>query len=321
MKEESGYIQKYKASWDSLEKYIDKIKRKGYASLAPEELKDYLHLLKRTSHHLAYARTHYPNSDLCRYLNELCIRANNHLYAVKKSGWQVIWEYLSYGFAVRVKQYYKYVLFSIGLFAIGIILSSIMVLQNEQYAAYFLPQDFLNMDHGNIKQSGWNQEMFTILSSTVMANNIFVTIKSFAGGITGALYTIRILIINGGVLGALSTLVAINSTDMTGYWSLILPHGFLELTAIFIGGASGLMMGKALWLPGGYTRKDALIKAAKEAVTLMPGAILMLIIAGLIEGFFTPAKIDPWIKLVFAGCTLILMVLYFLWPRKKAKTK
>jgi uncharacterized membrane protein SpoIIM required for sporulation len=92
---------------------------------------------------------------------------------------------------------------------------------------------------------------------------------------------------------------------------LILPHGIIELTAIFISGAAGLIIAKHLLLPGQYSRKDSLIAGTKQAVSLLAGVVILLIIAGLIEGFFTPLNISPISKLSFAALTAILLAAYY----------
>ena len=121
------------------------------------------------------------------------------------------------------------------------------------------------------------------------------------------------LFLNGALLGALTALVYLRGNPLT-YWSLILPHGIIELTAIFISGAAGLLIAKHIILPGRYSRKDALIAGAKQAVSLMSGVVIMLVIAGLIEGFFTPRAVGAEMKLIFAGATGLSIISYLLLP-------
>ena len=122
--------------------------------------------------------------------------------------------------------------------------------------------------------------------------------------------TLYILFFNGCILGALTGLVFKNG-DLIKYASLILPHGILELTAIFIAGGAGLLLGKGLLIPGKYKRLDSVVKNAKEGVRLLLGALIFLVIAALIEGFFTPLPISTSVKLMFSGCTFLGILFYF----------
>lgn len=317
MAREEIYVSQYRPQWEQLEEYIKKIEKKGYSNLSAEELKDYLNLMKRVSHHLAYSRTHFSGSPLCQYLNDLTVRANNHLYVVKKSNFKGIITYFTTGFAQRLKENKNYIIVAFLIFMAGFILSYILVFNDVQNAGFFLPEEYIQAADMDISESAWQEEQFFFLSSFVTINNIGVAIKAFVFSVTAGVFTIYVLFLNGALLGALTSLVAQNSSNILNYLSLILPHGIIELSAIFISGGAGLRVGKSLLIPGQYKRKDAFIKNAKEAVMLMPGVFLMLIMAGLIEGFLTPAKIPMSVKLTFAAGTAIAMLLYMIIRRKE----
>jgi uncharacterized membrane protein SpoIIM required for sporulation len=91
---------------------------------------------------------------------------------------------------------------------------------------------------------------------------------------------------------------------------VILPHGILELTAISIAGGAGFLLAKALFAPGALLRSDALRLAGKEAVLLLCGVAMMLVVAGTIEGFITPLPFPAYSKLAFAMLTAIGLVAY-----------
>jgi uncharacterized membrane protein SpoIIM required for sporulation len=89
-------------------------------------------------------------------------------------------------------------------------------------------------------------------------------------------------------------------------------HGVIELTCIFIAGGAGLLVGTALIMPGDLTRADALKTRGMEAVRLMLGVACLLVIAGIIEGFISPAPINPRIKYSVAAVTGIALYSYLL---------
>ncbi len=155
-----------------------------------------------------------------------------------------------------------------------------------------------------------------IASSNLMINNISVSFKAVAGGITGGIFTVYIMALNGILIGAVATLVAQHNLAYP-FWAFVLPHGSLELPAIFFAGGAGLLIGKAILFPGKYRRLDALKYYGDRAAKLVFGVVVMLIFAGIIEGFFSPNPAFPdAIKYIFGTGLFGCLVLYCLRQRE-----
>ena len=135
----------------------------------------------------------------------------------------------------------------------------------------------------------------SVMSASIMTNNIQVGILAFAGGVTFGLLTVYVLIYNGILVGALAGLFWHHGKSYE-FWAYIVPHGMIELTAIFIAGGAGLLMGYKLFVPGQFSRGYQLKTQAKRSVQLLIGTIPLFVIAGLIEGFITPAAIPLGVK-------------------------
>jgi uncharacterized membrane protein SpoIIM required for sporulation len=117
-----------------------------------------------------------------------------------------------------------------------------------------------------------------------------------------------LLVYQGRMLGTLSGLVW-NGGYFLGFYSLILTHGVLELSAICIAAGGGLRLGWALIAPGRLARRDAFRAASGDAIGLLAGACLMLVVAGLIESFVTPHFPAP-VRWSVAAISGLLMVAY-----------
>jgi uncharacterized membrane protein SpoIIM required for sporulation len=117
------------------------------------------------------------------------------------------------------------------------------------------------------------------------------------------------LVLNAFNVGVAGGLMAAN--DRTGlFFGLILPHGLLELTAVFVAFGLGLRLGWTLIDPGPRTRGRAL---AEEGRTLVAGALglaLVLFVSGLIEGFVTPSGLPTWARV---GIGIVAELLFFAW--------
>ena len=148
-----------------------------------------------------------------------------------------------------------------------------------------------------------------LASSSITINNLSVSFGAIAGGITAGLYTIYIMAFNGLSIGAIAALVGKNNLAYP-FWAFVFPHGSLELPAIFLAGGAGLLIGKAMIFRK-YRRIDALKLNSTKAAQLLFGIIPMLIIAGTIEGFFSPSPIVPNpIKYLVGTSLFCLLVLY-----------
>lgn len=308
---EQQFISVNSNTWRKLEELSSIISKKGIKSLPSKDVKRFLHIFRESSHHLAYARTHFPNSKTVTYLNSLVGKCHSQVYAVQKSSPFSALKYIGYGFPNVLKKYRSYILASFGFFFAGFLVSLLLVLVNSDNASFFFNERLIeNVKSNTLGNGSWNNPLE---ASNIMTNNISVSLRAFIFGITLGIGTIYILFINGAILGALTALVY-QYNDPVRYWSLILPHGVIELTAIFISGAAGLMIGKSMLIPKEHTRFHSLIKGSKNALSMVWGIILMLVIAGIIEGFFTPSKVSEAGKLLFAAMTGVLLIIYFAIP-------
>ena len=158
----------------------------------------------------------------------------------------------------------------------------------------------------------WTHSVVTIkplASSGIMTNNLSVAFSTFALGITAGIGTIWMLAVNGvliGVIGA-ATWKAGMALQL---WSFVAPHGVLELPAIFISGGAGLEIARGLLFPGFLPRRQSLAQAGGRGARLLLGTIPMLVVAGVIEGFFSPSAAPVAMKFILAGALFAALLAY-----------
>src|SRR6185436_1952391 len=145
-------------------------------------------------------------------------------------------------------------------------------------------------------------------------------IYTFAFGALLGIGTIFYLAFNGANIASVLAL-----TYRAGFGNDLLTfmvgHGVIELSCIFMAGGAGLLIGSALLMPGDLSRADALKSRGKEAVRLMMGVAVLLVVAGIIEGFISPAPIPAAIKYGIAAITGIALYLYLLLAGREAETE
>src|SRR5439155_20820616 len=138
-----------------------------------------------------------------------------------------------------------------------------------------------------------------------------VTFYAFAFGAMLGVGTLFYMAFNGANIASVIAL-----THKAGFardlLTFMVGHGVIELSCIFIAGGAGLLIGSAMIMPGDLSRADALKTRGMEAVRLMLGVAILLVIAGIIEGFISPAPINPRIKFIIAGVTGMALYSYLL---------
>ncbi len=164
----------------------------------------------------------------------------------------------------------------------------------------------------------WLPEDFRpIASSLIMINNIQVSFFAFSTGILLGLGTIFVLVYNGFLLGAIAAGVTPTSAGLH-FWAFVAPHGVIELPAIIISGAAGMLLGLALVDPGEHSRLDAIRLAGRQAAVMMLGVIAFLAAAGLVEGLFSPSLAPPAVKFAAAAVLAVAFWSYLLLPGREA---
>ncbi|MBW3594890.1 MAG: stage II sporulation protein M [Actinobacteria bacterium] len=151
-----------------------------------------------------------------------------------------------------------------------------------------VPEEFRGATNPRGGDLGFSVPQQAEFASAVFTNNIRVTFLAFAGGIAVGLGTAFTLIYNGSFIGAVGGL-AFASGHGSLFMELVTAHGVLELSCIVVAAAAGLRMGLAIVLPGPRTRGQALVDEARQAVAIVLGTAPWLVLAGLVEGFITPA--------------------------------
>ena len=309
---EPQFITKNETQWNQLEAFNRTLQRKGMRTLSRIEVRAFGKAFRATGYHLSYAQTHFPNGTSLPYLTHIVGIAHNHYYVREQGSFSAVANYFLRHFPAVTRRFWRYSLLSSTFFMAGMAFAYAYVAYDVSNFEQIFPWEFAVGDIGD-GEVIWD---YSLMSAIIMTNNIRVAIMALAFGITAGIGTAWILFYNGMIVGALASYVAATGSlnDILIFWSLILPHGVPELTAIFISGACGLMIGRAILIPGSYTRRDSIIKWGKAAMDLVPGIIVLLILAALIEGFFTPLGISPYFKLGFALLVFVGLRLYFAKP-------
>lgn len=272
-------------------------------------------LYRRTASDLQYARLRGADDALIDYLNDLVLRAHGTLYAERGPGSSRLIQFIMGGFPRLLCRKRLYVLAAALMVLLGAVVAGVMVAVEPANLRIVVPGQFADNDQyyaEREKNPAYDapNEAKPAFAAGLMTHNIQVAILAFAAGTLGGFPSLYVLFQNGMPLGGLAMQQHLAGRDVL-FWSLILPHGIIELTAIIIGGASGMVIGHALVAPGEYTRKEAFSRAGRDAVRMLLGTVPLFIAAGFIESFITPSALPKELKLGFAGLTAVFLIAYF----------
>ncbi|MEH7109653.1 stage II sporulation protein M [Bacillus sp. JJ1764] len=302
------FIKKYREDWRQLEQLVGALSKRRTA-ITGDSITQFHRLYQKTAQNLSYSQTYFPHDDVTQYLNGLVSKSHNLLYKDQVSSFKQIRQFFSTKFVGLLWEQWKFVLVAFALFFIGALASFLSVLNDPLHIYSIVPPEIAKgVDPEHLGQGNANIDS-SYMSASIMTNNIQVAILAFAGGITFGFLTVYLLITNGILIGALAALFWHHGKSYD-FWAYIVPHGMIELTAIFIAGGAGLLMGYKLLVPGPFSRGYQLKFYALRSVQLLLGTIPLFVIAGIIEGFITPAKISLEAKYVVALLTVIGLILY-----------
>lgn len=285
------FIQQYRPEWERLEQACAK-GSPGLAAFTGPQIDDLVRLYLRASTHLAEARTRYADPRLEAYLNRVVSTANRTLYGGRNASWRAGLRLFGSRYQAAARRTLPYILIAAAIFATVTIAMDLWVATSRSAQAGLIPaqaQAALNHVHGRKRDLGIPSPG---LSTYIFFNNVYATLEAFVGGMLLGAGSVAALVYNAIVLGELGG--AYQAAGKAGiFWPLILPHGFLELTAICIGAGAGMRIGWSIIAPGDRPRSTALAEEAGDAVFAMLGVIPAFAIAALIEGFITPKGYNP----------------------------
>ncbi|HYD53778.1 MAG TPA: stage II sporulation protein M, partial [Gemmatimonadaceae bacterium] len=318
-REKHALIASRSPRWLAFSSQLARAQRQGLRALGEQEVRELVAEYRDLSADLARLRTASggaPSEELF-YLSRLVSGAHNLLYRRRALSLGDVARALFASAPREVRRSWRPVLLAaVALFLPGAIAYT-AVATRPALAAVFIPPSMLDRAEDGVRRARSGEGYITdpqilrpVMASSIIANNVQVSFVAFAGGITAGLGTLLVLLLNGVSLGGVFGLYA-----SKGILSLIIafvaPHGVLELTAICIAGGAGLLLGSAFVVPGPRTRRRALVENGRRAARLIVAATVLLLVAGLLEGFVSPIEWWPlaW-KLSVSALTAVALVLY-----------
>ncbi len=309
---EVAFIKQNKDKWLQFENAIQK---KKYHD--PDELAElYLHLIND----LAYAQTYYKKSKLVVYLNDLVVKVYQKIYKTKRENSNAFIDFFKIEVPLLVYTYRRYILYAFTIFILSIFIGLISAMHQDSFVRLILGNAYVNETLVNIENgdpvavyaSGSNWGSFI----GITFNNIKVGLTGFVLGITGGIGTAYVLLQNGIMLGAFQYFFAQQGVfweSVKGIWI----HGSMEIFAIVIEGAAGLILGASILFPGTRSRLNSFKQGMRDSLKIVMSTFPFTVAAGFLEGYVSRyAKEMPAFLAVFIilGTLSFISFYYLIFP-------
>lgn len=287
------FAARKRTRWTEFQQLADRAARHGLDSFASRELPDFAARYREVAADLARARTYRVDEATLEHLERLAAAGHNALYRDERGTWGRVWEVLARECPAAIRQARVYVAVACLTFLLPAATGYFLMREQPALALDLLPEVMIERADAGAERIAEGRRYVDIslgdrplMASGIITNNVRVAIACFAGGIFLGVGSLVLLGYNGLSIGAAAGHFA--NRGLLGYlMEFILGHGLLELFAIWVAGAAGFLLGRSLVSPGDISRSDALVVNGRLAVRMVGAAAVLLVVAGLIEGFIS----------------------------------
>ncbi|MFL5515054.1 MAG: stage II sporulation protein M [Gemmatimonadales bacterium] len=318
------FVARKRERWDEFQRLADRAAARGLDSFAAHELPDFAARYREVAADLARARTYGCDESTRARLERLAAAGHNALYREERNTWGRIWEVLARECPAAIVAARGYVLVAFLCFAAPAAAGYVVLRQDPALASEVLPEVMLRRAEAGVARRAEGKRYVDVaaedrplMASGIISNNVRVAISCFAGGIFLGVGSLIMLGFNGLAIGASAGHFA--NTGLLSYLlEFILGHGLLELFAIWVAGAAGFLLGRSVVAPGDLLRSDALVLSGRRAVRMVGGAAVLLVVAGLIEGFVSAGTGGVAVRTAASALSLVFLAIYLLNGRQPA---
>jgi uncharacterized membrane protein SpoIIM required for sporulation len=306
------FRQAHEAEWERLETIVTRMEKRSIRSLSDEDLLELPALYRTTLSSLSVARDTSLDRALITYLERLSTRAYFQIYGVQTPPWQQLKGFFARGWPEAVRSLWRETAFCVAL-TIGAALLAYLLIRSDPSWYYTMipdgmaegrdPSASAQFLRSTLYDKSHNDGGLSVFATFLFTHNAQIAIFAFALGFAFAVPSVLLILYNGLMLGAIYAVFAAKGLG----WNLagwLMIHGTTELFAICISGAAGIRIGLAVAFPGRSSRSDAAVRAGRTAAIAMAGCVLMLAIAGLLEGVGRQLITDDGSRMLI-GCAVL----------------
>jgi uncharacterized membrane protein SpoIIM required for sporulation len=311
------FRQAHSADWERLDELVTRLEKKSMRSLSDDDLLELPALYRTTLSSLSVARDTSLDKALVTYLEQLSTRAYFQIYGVQTPARRQIARFFARSWPEAVRAIWRETLFCVLLTAGAALVSYFLIRSDPSWFYSMIPEGLAGGRDPSASAQSLRSTLYdgqkdglSLFATFLFTHNSQIAIFSFALGFAFAVPTVLLIIYNGLMLGAF---VAVFAAKGLGFnvaaWLMI--HGTTEIFAICISGAAGIRIGMAVAFPGRLSRMDAVVAAGRTAAIAMAGTVIMLAVAGLLEGVGRQTILNDGLRALIGATVLSGWLVYF----------
>nr|WP_255552997.1 stage II sporulation protein M [Longitalea arenae] len=268
---------------------------------------------------LGYSKTFYPHSKVTQYLNDLASRIYLDIYKNKREETSRVGRFFKTELPLTVRKHHREILYAFLIFVGFAVMAAFSAAHDESFVRGVLGDGYVEMTEANIAKGDpfgvYKQTNPANMFAYIALNNIYVSFQVFVWGLFLGLGSVYELFINGVMVGSFQYYFFAKNLG----WPSVLViwiHGTLEISAIILSGAAGLIIGNSILFPGSHKRLHSLMQGAKDGLKLMIALVPILIAAAFLEGFVTRysySSMPQWVSILILALSFIFIFWYFVW--------
>jgi len=286
-----AYVNAHEPEWRRLDALVKRRRR-----LTGDEVDELVTLYQRTTTHLSAVRSAAHDPVLVAALSSRVARARAAVTGAHTAEWGIIGRFALVSFpAMAYRARWWWLGTALGSLAVALLIGW-WVARSAQVQAALLPRAEVRQLVNHQFQGYYSQYAAPAFAAEVWTNNAWVAAESLIFGILLGLPTLLVLFNNAANIGVAGALMIVHGKGVL-FFALILPHGMLELSAVFLAAATGLRLGWTVIDPGPRPRGQALAEEGRAAVTVALGLVVVLLVSGMIEAFVTPSPLPTWARI------------------------
>lgn len=290
-----AFVAVHQAEWDRLGVLSDKRR------LRAEESDELLRLYESTSTHLSMVQAMEPGGPLAAGLSARLGRARTQLTGSGENFFVSIAFFFAQSLPAAFYRI-RWLTVIIGAAFIAVALGYGLWTANHPQLDLLMPEDQRREYADSQFVDYYSEHPNSSFAAQVWTNNAWIAAQEVAFGVTGV-WVPFILFVNAQNVGVAAGIMAEQGAAEV-FWVNILPHGLMEITAIFIAGAAGLRIFWAWVAPGQRRRLTSLAYEGRRLITVAVGLVVVLLISGIVEGFVTPSAMPSWLKILIGALVL-----------------
>jgi uncharacterized membrane protein SpoIIM required for sporulation len=301
-----AYVAAHNAEWLRLEYLINRSSK-----LRGAEIDELVELYQRAATHLSVVRSASPDPTVIGRLSSLVAQGRAAVTGAQAPLWRDVARLITVSFPAVVYRLRWQVIGCAVLGNLFALVVGIWIAKNpEVQASIGTPRSIQNLvDHDFANY--YTEHDAGAFAFQVWVNNVWVSALALIGGILLGIPTLISLLVNQLILGLVGGLMFAHGKGDV-FFGLILPHGLLELTAVYVACGAGFKLGWTIIDPGPRPRGQALAEEGRAAMSIVLGLIGVLLVSGAIEGFVTGYVHLTWLR-IGIGVLAELAFLAYIW--------